>query len=399
MTGKLKLDQIPYGTLNNISDAGGPSTDRRRTDPLEFLRLSTEEAYSRNALRNKDSFEGIIIAKQLIAYPSVKNKSALFKDYILKEAQKAEASENPAKVSVEGADPAETDDYPTFIYKVYIPEIEPRPIPRGTDDPIIATYADVHSDVNNVENGLPIGTLVRVIYEDVGTLYGPKISSVVGPPIQLAGFETSQSLDAAFKSGIPLPLDGAVPERKLLSSEIKNFADARPDFTGLTPNADKLRAALTALGYKEKGTELSNAGDITAKMADVGISVFKEIKKQLPSVAIRVTGGNDKYHKVIADAKMYRSRHVDGVALDFVFSPVNSANESALLRILQGYSAMNGPFRFKDEYKTLTSAASGQHFHFSYRAGGKEGLDEQAASKALLAKGDIKGYTIGGGVS
>ena len=62
MTGKLRLDQIPFGTLNNISDAGGPSTDRRRTDPLEFLRLSTEEAYGRDALANKDSFEGIVIA-------------------------------------------------------------------------------------------------------------------------------------------------------------------------------------------------------------------------------------------------------------------------------------------------------------------------------------------------
>ena len=133
---KLNLNQIPFGTLNNISDAGGPSTDRRRTNPLEFLRLSTEEAYSRDALANKDSFEGIVISKRTITYPSVRNKSALLKDYVIKSAQKSDNKE------VE-----QTADYPTFVYKVYIPEIEPRPVPRGTGDPIIATYADVYSDI------------------------------------------------------------------------------------------------------------------------------------------------------------------------------------------------------------------------------------------------------------
>ena len=91
---------------------------------------------------------------------------------------------------------------------------------------------------------------------------------------------------------------------------------------------------------------------------------------------------------------MYRSRHVDGVALDFAFSPVNSTNKSALLKILQGYSAANGPFRFKDEYKTLTDAASGQHFHFSFRAG-SEGSKEQKEAQRLLANGEIVGYQIG----
>ena len=392
MTGKLRLDQIPFGTLNNISDAGGPSTDRRRTDPLEFLRLSTEEAYGRDALANKDSFEGIVIAKREITFPSVRNKSALFKDFIIKNAQESEESE--------GSDAAETADYPTFVYKVYIPELEPRPAPRGTNDPIIATYSDVYSDVTPTEIGIEIGSIVRVIYEDVGSLYGAKISSIVGPPIQLAGYEQAQSLDTAFKNGTPLPLLDSTPERKLLSGEIKNLAANRPDFTGETPNADKLRAALRELGYSEKGTELSNAGDITAKMADVGIEVFKQIKKQLPSVGITATGGNDKYHKVIDDARKagrkgaYTSRHVLGNALDFVFFPVNEANESAILKILQGYSAVNSAFRFKDEYTTLTSAASGQHFHFSFGEG-RESVKEQDEAKRLLAAGSIVGYKIG----
>jgi len=385
MAGKLKLDQIPFGTLNNISDAGGPSTDRRRTDPLEFLRLSTEEAYSRNALRNKDSFEGIIVSKKLITYPSVRNKSALFREFVLKEAQ------NKEEAAV--GDPDETDDYPTFVYKVYIPEIEPRPIPRGTDDPILATYADVHSDVNNVENGLPIGTLVRVIYEDVGSLYGPRISAVVGPPVQLAGYEKSQGLRKRFNSKKAIPLRDAIPSRKLSTKEIELYSARRADFTGDTPNADKLRAELTRLGYKE----LSNGGDITEVMASVGIQVFKKIKELVPNVEIVVTGGNDKYHQVIKSAGMYSSRHTFGLALDFVFGGVvdRKAAKAAILKILQGFSASNGPFRLVDEYSNLSASANGPHFDFSYKEG-TQGKEAQKEAKKLLKEGRIEGYQLDG---
>jgi hypothetical protein len=79
-----------------------------------------------------------------------------------------------------------------------------------------------------------------------------------------------------------------------------------------------------------------------------------------------------------------------------VFSPVNSTNEAALLRILQGFSAANDAFRFKDEYTTLTSAASAEHFHFSFRSGGKEGKAEQAEAKDLLAQGLVQGYPLEG---
>tara|TARA_A100001515_G_scaffold142304_1_gene140806 strand:- start:303 stop:1487 length:1185 start_codon:yes stop_codon:yes gene_type:complete len=384
---KLKLDQIPFGTLNNISDAGGPSTDRRRTNPLEFLRLSTEEAYSRDALANKDSFEGIVIAKRTITYPSVKNKSALLKDYVIKSAQKSDNKE------VE-----QTADYPTFVYKVYIPEIEPRPVPRGTGDPIIATYADVYSDVTPSANGIDIGSIVRVIYEDVGTLYGPKISAIVSPPVLLAGYEKQQRLDHAFKTnGTPLPVGAAVPERKLLAKEIKQYSMARPDFTGPTPNADRFRKGLEELGYKEKVDppgavgELSNGGDIKSITADMGLEVLKEIKKQAPNVKITMTAGNDKYHQVIKDAKMYVSRHTWGGAFDFVFYPVEEKYKKIILEILQGFSAANTPFRFLDEYKSLTAAGSGKHFHFSYGLGSEQ-QEEQKKFAKLLAEGKIKGY-------
>jgi len=381
MSGRIKLTDLPFGLFNPLSDNDGPSTDRRRTSPLEFLRMSSEQTFARNTLESTDGWTGVVVASRLIDYAMHSQKDALFENYFAQNQQNADpAAENGL-------------DHTYYAYKVNY--INAKPTPVGSGDPTLVTYPDVSSRVLT-DGVIPNGTIVSVKYDDFINLKGPYIESIISQnPIQLASFVPQGALGLGFKQGIPLTLDSAVPERKLLSGEIKDLASRRPDFAGETPNANKLRAALQTLGYKEKGNELSNAGDITAIMADVGITVFKEIKKQLPDVGIIVTGGNDKYHQVINDAKMYRSRHVDGAALDFVFSPVNETNKAALLKILQGFSAANEPFRFKDEYKTLTAAGSGRHFHFSYRSGGKEGLEEQATAKELLDNGSIKGYTIG----
>ena len=381
MPGRIKLTDLPFGLFNPLSDNDGPSTDRRRTSPLEFLRMSSEHTFARDTLSSTDGWTGVVVASRLVDYAMHSNKDALFENYFAQNQQNADLAADSGL------------DHTYYAYKVNY--INAKPTPVGSGDPTLITYPDIASRVP-MAGPIPNGTIVSVKFDDFINLKGPYIEAIVSQsPIQLASFVPAGALGHGFKQGVPLTLDSAVPERKLLSGEIKDLASRRPDFAGQTPNADKLRAALTALGYKEKGNELSNGGDITAIMADVGIAVFTEIKKQLPDVSIIATGGNDKYHQVINDAGMYRSRHVDGAALDFVFAPVNEANKAVLLKILQGFSAANEPFRFKDEYKTLTSAASGRHFHFSYRSGGSEGLEEQAAAKELLAQGSIEGYTIG----
>ena len=129
MAGKIKLEDLPFGTLNNLSDGSGPSTDRRRTDPLEFLRLSTETAYGKDTLKNKDTFNGIVMASRVVTYSSYKNKSALFQEYLT------------------GIDDEQGPrDYRSYAYKVYIPELECRRIPKGTNDPVLVTYPDVYSE-------------------------------------------------------------------------------------------------------------------------------------------------------------------------------------------------------------------------------------------------------------
>lgn len=167
-------------------------------------------------------------------------------------------------------------------------------------------------------------------------------------------------------------------------------AEVVEEFIGPTPNADRLRQALTDLGYFEKGRELSNGGDITSNTADMGIAVMKRIKEKVPGVTVTMTGGNDRYHQNLP----YNSRHKRGTGLDFVFSPANSDTISRVKEVLQGFAAGENPkFKFIDEYSNPTRAATARHFHFSWGVG-TEGSQDVAQALALAKKGKIKKYTV-----
>lgn len=97
--------------------------------------------------------------------------------------------------------------------------------------------------------------------------------------------------------------------------------------TGKTPNADALRLVLDVLGYKEKGKEISNGGDISIELANYAIAVLTEIKTQYPNVNVRVTGGNDKYHQTLS----YNSAHKKGDGLDFVVSPSDPTDRKSVV--------------------------------------------------------------------
>lgn len=160
--------------------------------------------------------------------------------------------------------------------------------------------------------------------------------------------------------------------------------------TDPTPNADRLRAELRNLGYREKGVELSNGGDITAETANMGIAVIKKIKEVVPGVTLIFTGGNDLYHQKLS----YNSRHKRGSGLDFVVTPYSQNNVNQVLKVLQGFAAGNKPnFRFIDEYANATVAATAPHFHFSWGPG-TEGKKDVDKALALAEKGKIKTYNV-----
>ncbi len=84
--------------------------------------------------------------------------------------------------------------------RFYIPELEPRPAPRGIGDPIILTYPDVYSDVED-DSPMEIGSLVLVRYEDVENLFNPRIVSNTGKSVGLNSFDGDVSLKRNFKNG------------------------------------------------------------------------------------------------------------------------------------------------------------------------------------------------------
>ena len=136
--------------------------------------------------------------------------------------------------------------------------------------------------------------------------------------------------------------------------------DGKLPFTGPTPNADRLRKKLTELGYKEKGREISNGGDISVDITNVIIEILESIKKSYPSYSITLTGGNDAYHQKLS----YNSKHKTGYGMDFTVSPQNNTALNNIVAILESYKKKYKPFgAFIDEYRRLSAAGTGGHFH------------------------------------
>lgn len=161
--------------------------------------------------------------------------------------------------------------------------------------------------------------------------------------------------------------------------------------TGKTPNADALRLVLDVLGYKEKGKEISNGGDISIELANYAIAVLTEIKTQYPNVNVRVTGGNDKYHQTLS----YNSAHKKGDGLDFVVSPSDPTTLVNIDLLLQGFAAgnRNPAVSFINEYDSPTKAATAKHFHI--RIGrDRSGFDKIQNAYALADKGQLTTYSI-----
>lgn len=138
------------------------------------------------------------------------------------------------------------------------------------------------------------------------------------------------------------------------------------------------------LGYREKGSELSNGGDLSSKMADVTVSVLEAISSAMPNVKITLTGGNDCYHQKLS----YTSRHKLGNAMDIVISPSSEPNLDKVVSILMQFAAGNSAFRFIDEYRRLTAAGTGGHFHMSWGEG-TEAASTSRTARLMAQNGEI----------
>jgi len=131
------------------------------------------------------------------------------------------------------------------------------------------------------------------------------------------------------------------------------------EHTKLKEDDAGLRSALDDLDYEEKGNEIDNGGSMEPHASKLFIKFFEFLKEEEPDIKIKVTGGNDNFHKG------YRSRHVYGEALDFAV--VDAGSKDKVKDVLKKFRKQNkSDFKFIDEYENPTEHSTGGHFHMAY---------------------------------
>jgi hypothetical protein len=211
MAKREKLDirsiSLEYGALNELDvSPSTPRADRRTLSPTTAVATVVGNYYTPDVLKDKDEFLGVVLASIPSQIPRLSSKSEKFEVYskTIKQAQ----SSNPL----------------FYAYKVYIPELESRCLEFGAKDtsksrghlqPLtmaqrIATMQDSSLDVSlyDVSQGIraiQAGTLVKVTFEDLGTMKGPKIIAVYKKVFDFTATGTSKSNENSFDDGKTAP--------------------------------------------------------------------------------------------------------------------------------------------------------------------------------------------------
>ena len=283
MAGNLKLNDLRYGTLNNIAEnAVHNSGDRRRTTTSTAINKALNMAYQKDTLKGVNEFNGIVVSYQEISYPTYKNRNSLLQEYIV-------ADNNVVGPAAdEGDDVDEPQEYANIAYKVYIPETEPRPAPTGNNDPVLISYPDVFSDVATT-SPIPLGTIVVVRYEDKETLFNPRIVSYSGKPIGIENISVDAAgsmLRNAFQEGrtgaIGEPMGDPAPDA-LQSDHVKEVYQPHTAET-----KELFKKALEVAGLPVEWADMPELHDLMNKESKgiVGIpnytymSVYSNVKQR-----------------------------------------------------------------------------------------------------------------------
>jgi hypothetical protein len=220
---RKKLDirdlAVEYGALNDLDvSPSTPTADRRTLSPTTAIATVVGNYYTPDVLKDKDEFLGVVLASLPSQVPRLSSKSEKF-EVFAQTIKKARQSK------------------PLFYtYKVYIPELESRCLEfnekdtgksRGHMQPLsmaqrIATMQDTSLDVSlfAASDGIRAiqpGTLVKITFEDLGTMKGPKIISVYKKVFEFTATGTTKSNENKFNEGKTPP---AIPNK--LEAEGRN---------------------------------------------------------------------------------------------------------------------------------------------------------------------------------
>jgi hypothetical protein len=257
-----------YGSWNALSDSTLVSGDLRRGSAVSEASRALQEVYDKDCLAGVKHFYGIVCHSVDRTHPS------------------AEVKSSQASVSKDGT----VGPYPS--YKVYIPELESRPIPTSLDDPVLATYQDFR-----VAEGLAVspavGAIVKIRYDDPEKLYGPAIIGVEGSVDPTFVPSSRVSLSGASAAGTSILVAGA------LGPPLPPSRGAAGNYD-YPPGSDKmktlLREALGAAKLPLEWADWQETHNILKKESDgkVGIPNYTYM-----SVASNIKSHPEKWEELI----------------------------------------------------------------------------------------------------
>lgn len=288
-------------------------------------------------------------------------------------------------------------------------------------------------EINNLDHGIAITKWFEI--------YGDKVKDINIPNNQ----DTTTNLDSEESCITPTGFNnnGGNTTTTTTSNNSSQPIDEDGNIKSncnSNPNASYLRQVLSTLGYQEKiyvngskkyivpsldtstgcyklktskgfdDGEMSNGGDLNKNLAITSAAIFSKIKEIYPSYKPIVTGGNDSYHQKLS----YNSRHKTGKGIDFVISGAKrsctsdpkwgetstkgdptdvKAKYGNVIEIIRGFSGgLFDNLRYIDEVCNKTSAATGDHIHFSWGAG-SEGQSRADLAKAETDAGTLSTYS------
>ena len=240
-----------YGILNDISPPDGLSGDRRTLTPTDALSAVLEQAFSPDALGGKTIFTGVVMATLPTNEPTFTSFSDSI-DYL-----------NSVYFNSGGAPQGVSELF--FVYKVYIPEIDPRQIiisnrkrckglsfSQRVNSLPTAVLAAGEGTSRESQAIIP-GTLVDIRFENEKRFLHPKIIRIGGKVFNVN--YKKQSVSQIFRANGPVLMN---PGGKVSTND--------PGYFSWSNRAKQLKG-----NYAPTGQEVGN-GDLSDTIIEGGVN-------------------------------------------------------------------------------------------------------------------------------